>query len=83
MKRPNMEGVINDHNDASAGKPQVLKYGIDFKVFNHLAEPISAEEVAKSGRHAELLIADGMYSRMWDNQQQARGWKFGAHQRSG
>ena len=39
--------------------------------------------VVESGRHAELLIADGMYSRMWDNQQQARGWKFGAHQRSG
>ncbi len=39
--------------------------------------------VVESGRHAELLIADGMYRRMWDNQQQARGWKFGAHQRSG
>jgi ATP-binding cassette subfamily B protein len=38
--------------------------------------------VVESGRHADLLIADGMYSRMWDNQQQARGWKFGAHQRS-
>lgn len=39
--------------------------------------------VVESGRHAQLLIAHGMYSRMWDNQQQARGWKFGAHQRSG
>jgi ubiquinone/menaquinone biosynthesis C-methylase UbiE len=31
----------------AAGKPQVLKYGIDFKVFNHLSMPISAEEVAR------------------------------------
>jgi cyclopropane fatty-acyl-phospholipid synthase-like methyltransferase len=30
-----------------AGKPQVLKYGIDFKVFNYLSEPISAEAVAR------------------------------------
>ena len=31
----------------AAGKPQVLKYSIDFKVFNHLSMPISAEEVAR------------------------------------
>ena len=37
--------------------------------------------IIESGNHAELISADGMYCRMWDNQQQARGWKFGAHQR--
>ena len=39
--------------------------------------------IIERGKHAELISADGMYSRMWDKQQQARGWKFGAHQRSG
>jgi len=29
-----------------AGKPQVLKHAINFKVFNYLSEPISAEAVA-------------------------------------
>ena len=29
------------------GKPQVLKHAINFKVFNYLSEPISAEEVAR------------------------------------
>lgn len=38
-------------------------------------------EIIESGKHAELISADEMYSRMWDMQQQARGWKFGAHQR--
>jgi len=32
---------------ADTGKPQVLKHGIDFKVFNHLAEPISGEDIAR------------------------------------
>jgi ATP-binding cassette subfamily B protein len=40
-------------------------------------------KIIESGRHAELISADEMYSRMWDMQQQARGWKFGAHQRIG
>ncbi|MEA1894345.1 MAG: ABC transporter ATP-binding protein [Euryarchaeota archaeon] len=44
---------------------------------------IDSGRVVESGRHAELVRANGMYSRMWNNQQQARGWKFGAHQRSG
>jgi ATP-binding cassette subfamily B protein len=39
--------------------------------------------VIEKGKHAELIDAGRMYSRMWDNQQQARGWKFGAHQKSG
>jgi hypothetical protein len=30
-----------------AGKPQVLKHAINFKVFNYLSEPISAEAVAR------------------------------------
>ena len=37
--------------------------------------------VVERGKHVELISADGMYSRMWDKQMQARGWKFGAHQR--
>jgi ATP-binding cassette subfamily B protein len=40
-------------------------------------------KVIERGKHAELIGAGRMYSRMWDNQQQARGWKFGAHQKSG
>ncbi len=60
VKKPGGEaGIImelpesNVHSDIfrdliyAAGKPQVLKYGIDFKVFNHLSMPISAEEVAR------------------------------------
>jgi ATP-binding cassette subfamily B protein len=39
--------------------------------------------IIERGNHAELIGADGMYSRMWDKQMQARGWKFGALQRSG
>ena len=39
-------------------------------------------KVIERGKHMELISTNGMYSRMWDNQQQARGWKFGAHQRS-
>jgi len=31
----------------AAGKPQVMKHAIDFKIFNHLSAPISAEEVAE------------------------------------
>ena len=30
-----------------AGKPQVLKHAISFKVFNYLSEPASAKEIAK------------------------------------
>ena len=30
-----------------AGKPQVLKHAINFKVFNYLLEPISAKEIAR------------------------------------
>jgi|LGVF01.2.fsa_nt_gb ATP-binding cassette subfamily B protein len=40
-------------------------------------------KVIERGKHMELISTNGMYSRMWDNQQQARGWKFGAHQKSG
>ncbi|MCK4733415.1 MAG: ABC transporter ATP-binding protein [Methanophagales archaeon] len=39
--------------------------------------------IIERGNHAELISVDGMYSRMWEKQQQARGWKFGAHQKSG
>ena len=35
-------GLVSD-----AGKPQVLKHAINFKVFNYLSEPISAEAVAR------------------------------------
>jgi len=38
--------LLWDHR-YDAGKLQVLIYGIDFKVFNHLAEPISGDEVAR------------------------------------
>ena len=38
--------------------------------------------IIERGDHAELISANGMYSRMWEKQMQARGWKFGAHQRS-
>ena len=44
---------------------------------------IDEGNVIERGKHSELISADGMYSRMWEKQQQARGWKFGAHQRSG
>lgn len=42
------------------GKPQVLKYAINFKIFNYLSEPIFAEEVAerlntKAGPTSTLL----------------------------
>ena len=30
-----------------AGKPQVLKHAINFKVFNYLSEPTSAKEIVK------------------------------------
>ena len=39
--------------------------------------------IIERGDHADLISADGMYSHMWDKQQQARGWKFGAYQKSG
>ena len=42
---------------------------------------IDNSRVIESGDHAELISANGMYSRMWEKQMQARGWKFGAHQR--
>jgi ATP-binding cassette subfamily B protein IrtB len=38
--------------------------------------------IIERGKHAELIKKGGLYSRMWDKQQQARGWKLGAHQRS-
>jgi len=38
--------------------------------------------VIEKGKHAELVKKGELYSRMWDMQMQARGWKFGAHQRS-
>jgi len=39
--------------------------------------------VIEKGNNAELVKGGGLYSSMWDKQMQARGWKFGAHQRSG
>lgn len=49
-------------------KPQVLKHGIDFKVFDHLSEPIYAEEVAQkldtkpepTSRLLDMLVIMGM-----------------------
>jgi ATP-binding cassette subfamily B protein len=40
-------------------------------------------KVIERGKHMELISTNGMYSRMWDKQMQTRGWKFGAHQKSG
>jgi hypothetical protein len=58
----------------AAGKPQVLKYGIDFKVFNHLAEPISVEEVARrldtkpepTSRLLDMLVIIGVITKDGD-----------------
>ena len=55
----------------AAGKPQVLKYGVDFKVFNHLSMPISAEEVAKmlgtktepTSRLLDMLVITGVITK--------------------
>lgn len=33
-------------------------------------------KIAESGRHDELMQANGLYRRMWDEQQQVRGYKF-------
>jgi hypothetical protein len=57
-----------------AGKPQVLKYGIDFKVFNHLSMPISAEEVARrigtkpepTSRLLDMLVIIGVITKDGD-----------------
>ena len=57
-----------------AGKPQVLKYGIDFKVFNHLSMPISAEEVARrigtkpepTSRLLDVLVIIGVITKDGD-----------------
>lgn len=53
------------------GKPQVLKHAIDFKVFNYLFEPISAEEVAEkletkpepTSRLLDMLVLLGMVTK--------------------
>ena len=53
------------------GKPQVLKHGVNFKVFNHLAEPISAEEVARmldtkpepTSRLLDMLVVIGVITK--------------------
>ena len=58
----------------AAGKPQVLKYGIDFKVFNHLSKPISAEEVARridtkpepTSRLLDILVIIGVITKDGD-----------------
>jgi hypothetical protein len=58
----------------AAGKPQVLKYGIDFKVFNHLSMPISAEEVARridtkpdpTSRLLDMLVIIGVITKDGD-----------------
>jgi len=55
----------------AAGKPQVLKYGVDFKVFNHLSMPISAEEVARrigtkpepTSRLLDMLVIIGVITK--------------------
>ena len=36
--------------------------------------------IAEEGTHDELMRAEGLYRRMWDEQQQVRSWKFGAAQ---
>ena len=53
------------------GKPQVLKYAINFKVFNCLSEPTSAEEVAErldtktdpTSRFLDMLVVLGMITK--------------------
>ncbi len=36
--------------------------------------------IVEEGTHDELMRAEGLYRRMWDEQQQVRSWKFGAAQ---
>lgn len=55
----------------NTGKPQVLKHGINFKVFNYLSEPISAEVVAKkletkpspTSRLLDMLVVIGVITK--------------------
>jgi ATP-binding cassette subfamily B protein len=32
--------------------------------------------VVEEGKHDELMLANGLYRRMWDEQQKVRKWKF-------
>ena len=41
---------------------------------------IGNERIVESGKHADLAKKGGLYSRMWNEQMQAKGWKFGTHQ---
>jgi ATP-binding cassette subfamily B protein len=34
--------------------------------------------VVEQGTHDELLVLDGLYARMWEEQQKAKSWKFAA-----
>jgi ATP-binding cassette, subfamily B, bacterial IrtB/YbtQ len=38
---------------------------------------LNAGRVEQVGRHAELLGTSGLYSRMWQEQERAKGWKLG------
>ena len=36
-------------------------------------------EIVECGKHSDLLKTGGLYTHLWSQQSQARGWKFGGH----
>lgn len=39
--------------------------------------------IIEQGTHDDLMTVDGLYARLWNEQQRTKGWKFGAKRRLG
>jgi len=75
---PENEGLIQEAvNELTKGKTVlVIAHRLSTITATDQILVLDGGRIVERGRHTELLAMDGLYRRMWEAHQSARGWKF-------
>lgn len=75
---PENEADIQEAIENLVREKTIIVIAHQFKSIEHADQILVMEKgtIVKRGTHKELIASEGLYSRLWNEQQKSRGWKM-------